>query len=274
MTAPRLTIIVPYRDRAQHLSVFLPGLARYFERDKADHVVPYRVMIVEQASGLPFNRGAMKNIGFIMARDCSDYVCFHDVDYLPIWADYSYCEQTMPIAWYGALTRPVSSRSKVTLFLKDADVDLFGAVVLCPVEAFAKVNGYANSYWGWGMEDTDLRFRFNAAAIPCGRRKGTFQPLFHDSHGYYDDGSLNPEAKANQEIFERRWPRAAPHVASDETRTDGLSSVRFSLVDKRDISDQVRPERPAIFEKVTVRLDISPTPEQRAAHASMKSIRV
>jgi hypothetical protein len=104
----RLNIVVPYRNRESHLTRLLPHLALFFARDKADCAIPYRVMVVEQDNGLPFNRGALKNIGFLLGRDESDYTCFHDVDLLPIWADYSWSEQPAPIVWYGADVRPVT----------------------------------------------------------------------------------------------------------------------------------------------------------------------
>jgi hypothetical protein len=44
------------------------------------------VLIVEQSSELPFNRGALLNIGFELCSGETDYVCFHDLEYLPIWA--------------------------------------------------------------------------------------------------------------------------------------------------------------------------------------------
>ena len=32
----------------------------------------------------------------------------------------------------------------------------FGGVTIFPIDAFKKVNGYSNEYWGWGFEDDDL----------------------------------------------------------------------------------------------------------------------
>ena len=32
-------------------------------------------------------------------------------------------------------------------------------LILLPKNIFKKVNGYSNSYWGWGFEDDDLRYR-------------------------------------------------------------------------------------------------------------------
>jgi N-terminal region of glycosyl transferase group 7 len=97
----RLHIVVPYRDRETHLRAFLPHMRSYFSWDESGWDIPYWVTIVEQEEGLPFNRGAIKNIGFLLAQD-SDYTCFHDIDYLPVSADYSWAESPTGIVWFGA----------------------------------------------------------------------------------------------------------------------------------------------------------------------------
>ena len=45
----RLAIVVPYRDRAQHLAQFVPHIATYFERDKLDRRIAVTLNIIEQA---------------------------------------------------------------------------------------------------------------------------------------------------------------------------------------------------------------------------------
>src|SRR3954453_19725174 len=82
----RLAIIVPYRDRRQHLGQFVPPMGAYFARDKLDKDIDYRVLIVEQEAGLPFNRGALKNAGFLLAEAQSDYCCFFHIYYFPLFA--------------------------------------------------------------------------------------------------------------------------------------------------------------------------------------------
>src|SRR5215831_14000194 len=101
----RLNVVIPYRDRQTHLKAFVPLLRAYFARDKLDYVIPYRVFIIEQENGLPFNRGALKNIDFVVGREHSDYTCFHDVDYLPVWAGHSWSDTPAAIVWHGAETR-------------------------------------------------------------------------------------------------------------------------------------------------------------------------
>jgi hypothetical protein len=98
----KLNIVVPYRAREAHLKLLMPGLSLYFDRDKTDRDIPYQVLVIEQENGLPFNRGVLNNIGFLLGRDYGEYTCFHDVDYVPIWADYSWPEKPVALVWYGA----------------------------------------------------------------------------------------------------------------------------------------------------------------------------
>ena len=90
-----LGIIVGYRDRAEHLKAFLPHVKTYFERDKLDRTLAYRVLVVEQANQFKFNLGILRNAASTLLSDC-DQLCFHDVDFLPIWADYSPVDLACP----------------------------------------------------------------------------------------------------------------------------------------------------------------------------------
>ena len=77
----KLGIIVPYRDREEHLSRFIPEIQSHLEKTSIDD---YEVFVINQDNDLPFNRGWLCNIGFTLAKNAKcDYVCFHDVDMLP-----------------------------------------------------------------------------------------------------------------------------------------------------------------------------------------------
>src|SRR5207244_1323997 len=73
LTIPRLSIVVPYRERPEQLARFVPHLNAYFTRDKLDKDIPWRLTIVEQAAGQDFNRGLLKNIGFLLTEAEADY---------------------------------------------------------------------------------------------------------------------------------------------------------------------------------------------------------
>ena len=64
----RLAIVVPYRDRAQHLAQFVPHMIMYFERDKLDRQIAVTINIIEQTPGAPFSRGRLGNAGFLLTR--------------------------------------------------------------------------------------------------------------------------------------------------------------------------------------------------------------
>jgi len=253
----RLAIIVPYRDRQQHLDQFVPHMRAYFARDKLDKAIDYRVLIVEQERGLPFNRGALKNAGFLLAEGQSDYCCFHDIDYLPIWADYSFAEVPTPIVWYGAEERPIAP-ARTNKVAKHNLEHFFGGALIVPNADFRAVNGYSNDYWGWGYEDEDIKARFVAAGIVTGRRKGTFLPLVHESEGFRLDTTPSPIALANQQLLRERWA-AAPAAAAE-----GLGTLAFEVIARASLADP-SPERRAPWELIKVRLAGRPSLRQQEA---------
>jgi glycosyl transferase family 7 (putative galactosyltransferase) len=247
----RLNIVVPYRDREAHLNVFVRHLRAYFARDKIDKDIPYRVLIVDQENGLPFNRGTLNNIGFVLGRNDSDYTCFHDVDYLPIWADYSWSDTPAAIVWHGAESRPISVVQPKRRVVHDLE-GFYGGVVLTPNALFEQVNGYANTYWGWGYEDLDLACRYDSAGIGFARRKGTFQPLDHDNAGYNLDGTQTPAARANEQQFTDRW------ASGPASQAEGLQTLAFDILGRGLLSEGPVVERPATWEIVKVRLKMTP----------------
>jgi hypothetical protein len=70
-----LAIIIPYRDRHEHLMAFVPYMESFIKGIK------FNIVLVEQADKKPFNRGKLLNIGFSLSR--SGWFCFHDIDMLP-----------------------------------------------------------------------------------------------------------------------------------------------------------------------------------------------
>ena len=254
----RLAIIVPYRDRQQHLDAFVPHMRAYFARDKLDKAIDYRVLIIEQERGLPFNRGALKNAGFLLAEAQSDYCCFHDIDYLPIWADYSFAEVPTPIVWYGAEERPIAP-GRTNKVAKHNLEHFFGGALIVPNGIFRAVNGYSNDFWGWGYEDEDIKMRFAVADIATDRRKGTFLPLAHDSEGLKLDATPSAIALVNQQQLQERWAASLP--------TEGLSTLKFEVIGRSSLPDSM-PERSAPWELVKVRLHGRPSPQQLAVLAA------
>jgi len=77
-----VAIVVPFRDRYAHLLLFLRNIHPFLMKQR----IAYRIFIVEQTNGKPFNRAAMMNIGYLEALKLYQWDCFifHDVDLLPL----------------------------------------------------------------------------------------------------------------------------------------------------------------------------------------------
>ena len=140
----KLGIIVPFRNRHEHLYEFKKAIITYLESKK----ISFELIIVEQDNAKLFNRGMLLNIGFVYAKKLKcDYIVFHDVDMLPVNVDYSYSDKPLHLA------------TKFVLNDRELFDTYFGGVTLFPIKVFEEIDGYSNKYWGWGYEDTDLLLR-------------------------------------------------------------------------------------------------------------------
>src|SRR5205085_30618 len=141
-----------------------------------------------------------------------------DVDYLPIWADYSWPSRPARLIWHG-------------LSLREDWNNFFGAVVIFNKADFEQVNGFPNSYWGWGPEDLELSLRFKLSGMDFDRRDGTYEPLAHQHAGFVTPGLLTEEARRKHAVFEDRKARLKALM-----KEDGLSSLTFKLVETRSLN--------------------------------------
>ncbi len=214
----RLTIVIPFRDREAHLEALLPPLTARL----AEQGVRYRILVVEQEAGRAFNRGKLINVGFAHAAEASDCYCIHDVDAIPVTANYLCPSQPLRL-----VTRLLSTDRPAN----ECPTHYFSGAISVPKSQVFAVNGFSNEYWGWGKEDDEFLFRLQLAGFLC----------YFDAKGAYHD-LPNPAAQQTAHNTKMSPVRQPPHVRSNRARRsrlmrglidpleDGLSTLRYDLL--------------------------------------------
>ncbi|KAK3590896.1 hypothetical protein CHS0354_020873 [Potamilus streckersoni] len=145
----KTAIIIPYRDRKEHLDILVRHLHTVLQRQQLE----YGIYVVEMALPTQFNRGLLVNAGFRTARGISNYTCYviHDVDSL----------MTDDRNLYRCGSQPIHFMTGSTKYKNNGIpyYDFHGGVVGFTPEQYLKVNGFSNLYFGWGSEDDDLGIR-------------------------------------------------------------------------------------------------------------------
>lgn len=145
MTVPHTVFIIPYRNRP----VEKAGLDSFLNKLRIDRKWgdDMNVIYVNQKDSKKFNRGAMKNIGFIYLKNTypENYknitMIFHDVDFYPITTDLlNYSTNIGTVEHYYGYTHVLGG----IFAIKGAD--------------FEKTGGFPN-FWGWGFEDNVMYYR-------------------------------------------------------------------------------------------------------------------
>jgi predicted glycosyltransferase involved in capsule biosynthesis len=212
----KLSVVVPYRDREQHLKEFIPHMERVLQNDD----IQYSIIIVEQADDKPFNRAKLLNIGFKESDTDSNYFAFHDVDMLPLDSDYTYPDG------------PTHLASEVEQFNWGLPYDgYFGGVTLFDKQSFIDINGYSNEYWGWGAEDDDVLHRCMSLGIETYRKECKYKSLGHERN-IERDPYLKNIAK-----LQRFQSQADPSIQID---SDGLSNLKYEKLGEKTISEKTK----------------------------------
>ena len=169
---PDIIFIIPYRNRESHLEKFKTQMKNVME-DYAEG--SYKYMFIHQQDTKEFNRGAMKNIGFIIAsrlypRDYKNITfVFNDVDNMPARKNILPFKTTPGVIkhFYGY---------NYTL----------GGIVSVLGKDYERIGGFPN-FWGWGYEDNLLQKRALDAGIVINRdvfyKINDIENIIHYEHG-------------------------------------------------------------------------------------------
>ena len=203
--ARKLVLIIPFRDesethfRSNHLHLMLHYTIGYMIKQNTQ----FTVLVVNQASGKAFNRAKLLNVGFAYANqqgmDTDCYV-FHDVDLIGESADFVYyCDKKTPLhlsAW----------RQNQNYTPKHKNI--MGGVTTFTRKQFTEINGYSNSYWGWGAEDDDLSNRvrtfYKRKTVPRPENKTSYH-IYQISHDRDEGNEKNSKRVEILKKWKSRW---------------------------------------------------------------------
>lgn len=202
---PKRIFIVPYRNRVQQKFFFSKYMSFILE-NKDD----YEILFSHQCDARTFNRGAVKNIGFIASRNkypqhYKDITfIFNDVDTIPFNKIFDY-ETTHGVVkhYYGF---------KYAL----------GGIVVMKGADFEKTNGFP-CFWGWGMEDNVLQKRCERIGLNI------------DRSVFYNIGS--PEILQLFDGISRIISKKDPWRGEYDDGQDGLrtiSQLKYTIDNKSD----------------------------------------
>lgn len=197
-----LVVLVPYRDRAMHLALFLQHMHPFLQSQLLD----YTIYVVEQSAEHDFNRAKLFNIGFVEALKERDDACcfvFHDVDLLP--------ENGRNLYACGYRPRHMCAALDTFRYVLPYP-ELFGGVVAMHREHFETLGGFSNRFFGWGGEDDHLAARVKLAGLDIVRWEPKLSMYSALSHA---PAPPNP---------------ARLDILKEHDSNDGLSSLSYRLL--------------------------------------------
>lgn len=195
-------IIVPFRNRAEHLNIFAPHINSFL----ANQNLSYKILIVEQTDEKPFNRAKLLNIGYDYVKDQFKNYVFHDVDMIPIEKKASYEVVETP-THYAAIVEQFGWNLAYEQYV--------GGVTAFDDDSFKKINGFSNQYFGWGAEDDDLYRRCEISGVKFMRRQNMYSSLNHD----------RPIIK---ELYHKNLNLLG--TWQDRVKTDGLNNLNYEIL--------------------------------------------
>ncbi|XP_053153811.1 beta-1,4-galactosyltransferase 1 isoform X1 [Hemicordylus capensis] len=216
----KVAIIIPFRNRDEHLKYWLYFLHPILQRQQLD----YGVYVINQDGEETFNRAKLLNVGFTEALKEYDYDCFvfSDVDLIPMDDRNTYKCYQQPRHLSVSMDK-FGFRLPYTQY--------FGGVSALSKEQFQNINGFPNNYWGWGGEDDDIYNRLVFKGMRISRPDAAIGKCRMIRHSRDNKNEPNPQ----------RFNKIAQ--TKETMKSDGLNSLTYKVV---------KTEKLPLYTKLTV----------------------
>ena len=212
-------IVIPYRDRSEDLEIFIHSVVPLLR----EYLPSFKVVIVEQEKGKPFNRGRLLNIGFTEYKNDARFFITQDVDTCPV----EECVKTLYTNTFYDVLRIFNGH----------DCSL-GGITKLSRDAVFSMNGFPNHIWGWGIEDRALYYRGKITNVHMSpnlsnRRNFTILPHIPNIETY--TGEKKAISDLENEIFNcTDEERKRVHILAS-----GLNTMEYTIIERTMVSDVV-----------------------------------
>ncbi|KAM3592939.1 uncharacterized protein V6R79_002109 [Siganus canaliculatus] len=202
----KVAIIIPFRNRHDHLKHWLFYLHPILMRQQLD----YGVYVINQDGDGVFNRAKLINAGYVEALKEYDYNCFvlSDVDLVPM------DDRNL----YKCFPNPRHLAVGMDKFNFQLPYNtFFGGVSSLSRDHFLRINGFPNTYWGWGGEDDDVYKRIIFRGFSISRpdlAMGKYKMIRHTRDRHNEPNPHNPD-----KLGKTQW----------EMEKDGINSLKYTV---------------------------------------------
>ena len=223
-------ILIPYRNRKEHLDIFINDAIPLFKK----YLEPFKVVVIEQEEGKIFNRGMLLNIGFNEYKDKSEFFYNHDVDVYPneicVKEYYIHDKYKCSDSFVGIYTPPCNTLGTIIKFHKSL---------------FNKINGYPNNFWGWGVEDKALQNRVEFMKIPITKILFRNSPNVSDYMTIRND--INDRIKNDSFQYKTNFEYEIFNKLTEEEKykrimSSGLNNLGYKIIKREFISNDTNIE--------------------------------
>jgi hypothetical protein len=221
-------ILVPYRDRLDHIKYFIEHCCPILKNNIPNSKV---VFIEQDFSNNFFNRGLLLNIGFDLYKNQTIFYITHDIDIIPNEKIINELYLQVNYDVVKIYTGHKSSLGGICKFKHDSIFD---------------VNGFPNYIWGWGIEDRVLFYRYKILQFSCKdsiygvekcKNGFTFLPHKHNgSNTHPNNYSIKNNISENEnEIFNsNNYELQKKHIMSS-----GLNNLLYTVLERTNIDDYI-----------------------------------
>ena len=212
-------VVVPYRNRSNHLHRFLqeiaPELKKYMPKTK--------IVIIEQSENSLFNRGALLNIGFKEFECKTKFFITHDVDIIPS---------------VHTIKTVYTQNDSDILRIKSGHRESLGGVVKLKHDVVFDMNGFPNYIWGWGIEDRALYYRAYLRGVHVTENKD------HSSFNTFQHHTDARRYVGYARNVSKMWTKPCIDKLNQIQReqmlmSSGVNNVRYTVIEQTFVDEDI-----------------------------------